>query len=521
MDLSNKLNISQALKHELGIKLTPEMRLRLSVLQATLPELTDILNQEISENPLLDDFVDEDEDPSLKGEATDKEEPDDYDDDVSAKSEAPNNSGVSDEDTEYTAKEEIREKKDETEDLKMSENDPHLDEFDSGQYENNFENENYIKNPTPDYNPEMGKFDEYKYNSMTHEEEKTLASELMTQLNALHLSDELYLSVGLLISSLNEKGFLETPLSEISKENSISVDNLVKGIEILHLFEPAGVGAYDVKESLLIQLQHKGLKDSLAYQIIEKHFDLFARQNFEKLSQIFKVKEADIKNAEETIKELNTSPGSIFSDGAHEYVVPDVIVTEEDGKYQINVPSNFPVMRVNKKLINEYKLKKETSEFIKTYEARVKEVMRALEDRNKTIEKIIKKIITIQDGYLHSEEAGLKPLTYKEIALDAGVSESTVSRVVSKKYIQLPSGVFPLKKFFTTGIETSNGGGLMSNAVIKSKIQDIINLEDKKHPINDTDIEIKLKEQGIPVARRTVTKYREQLGFLPANLRKK
>jgi RNA polymerase sigma-54 factor len=134
---------------------------------------------------------------------------------------------------------------------------------------------------------------------------------------------------------------------------------------------------------------------------------------------------------------------------------------------------------------------------------------------------MIKKIITFQDGYLHSEDAGLKPLTYKEIALESGVSESTVSRVVSKKYIQLPSGVFPLKKFFTAGIETSNGGGLMSNSVIRSKIRDIIDMEDSKHPVNDTDLEKLLKEQGIPVARRTVTKYREQLGILPANLRKK
>ncbi|MEI7542614.1 MAG: RNA polymerase factor sigma-54 [bacterium] len=520
MDLSNKLNISHTIKHELGINLTPEMRMRLSILQATLPELTDILNKEISENPLLDGFDEEDEDPTLKGEVTDKEESTD-DDEVSAKSETTDNSDLADSDSEYNAKEEIREKKDETEDLKMSENDPHLDEFDSGQYENNFENENYIKNPTPDYNPEMGKFDEYKYNSMTHEEEDTLAYELITQLNALHLSDELYLSVNLLILNLNKNGFLETPLTEIAEVNSFSVEVLAKGLEILRLFEPSGVGASNVEESLLIQLQQKGLKDSLAYQIIEKHFDLFTRRNFEKLAQIFKVKEVDIKNAGETIKELNPSPISNFSDVASEYVVPDVIVTEENGKYTINVPSNFPIMRVNKKLIKQYKENKQTSDFIKTYEARIKEIMRGLEERTKTIEKIIKKIITIQDGYLHSEEAGLKPLTYKEIALDAGVSESTVSRVVSKKYIQLPTGVFPLKKFFTTGVETSNGGGLMSNAVIKAKIKDIINSEDSKNPINDTDIEKILKEQGIPVARRTVTKYREQLAFLPANLRKK
>ncbi len=522
MDFSNKLNISQGLKHELGLKLTPEMRLRLDVLQATHLELADILNQELAENPLLDDFIDEDEETQIKGETMEKDETEDSEEDSAVKTESPGTKDNAAEEEDFAVKEQVLEKKEETEDLKMTENDPHLDEFDSGEYENVFENDNYdIKSPAPDYNPEMGKFDEYKYNSMTREEKNDLSTELIKQLNAAGLSDDLYLSVSTLISCLDEKGFLDTPLSEIASQTSITEENLAKGLEVLHSFEPGGAGARDTKESLLIQLQLKGLKDSLAYQIIEKGFEFLTRQNYSKLAQMLKVKEEDIKNAEETIKELNPFPGSIFTEGVNEYVVPDIIVTEEDGKYKIHVPSNFPVMKVNWKLINEYKAKKETKDFIKAYEARVREIMRALEERNKTIENLIKKIITYQEGYLHSEDAGLKPLTYKEIAQETGVSESTVSRVVSKKYIQLPSGVFPLKKFFTAGIETSNGGGLMSNSVIRSKIKDIIDAEDSKHPINDTDLEKTLKTQGIPVARRTVTKYREQLGILPANLRKK
>jgi RNA polymerase sigma-54 factor len=522
MDISNKLNISQGLRHELGLKLTPEMRLRLDVLQATHLELVDILNKELSENPLLDDFIDEDEETEIKGEALDKDETEDVEEEPAVKSEIPGIKDAAAEEEEFAIKEEAGDKKEETEDLKMTENDPHMDEYDSGEYENVFENDNYdIKSPSPDYNPEMGKFDEYKYNSITREEKKELSSELIKQLNAAGLSDELYLSVNTLISYLDEKGFLETPLQEIAAQTSIPLESLAKGLEILHSLEPGGAGARDTRESLLIQLQLKGLKDSLAYKIVEKGFEQLTRQNHAKLALSLKVKEEDIKNAEETIKELNPFPGSIFTEGLNEYVVPDIIVTEEEGKYKIHVPSNFPVMKVNWKLIKEYKLKKETKDFIKAYEARVKEIMRALEERNKTIENMIKKIITFQEGYLHSEDAGLKPLTYKEIALESGVSESTVSRVVSKKYIQLPSGVFPLKKFFTTGIETSNGGGMMSNSVIRSKIKDIIDAEDIKHPVNDTDLEKMLKTQGIPVARRTVTKYREQLGILPANLRKK
>jgi RNA polymerase sigma-54 factor len=168
-----------------------------------------------------------------------------------------------------------------------------------------------------------------------------------------------------------------------------------------------------------------------------------------------------------------------------------------------------------------YREQKETRDFIKAYENRVKELLKALEERNKTIENVIKKIITYQDGFLKNEEAGLKPLTYREIAQETGISESTVSRIVSKKYIQLPTGVYPMKKFFMAGIETSNGGGQMANAVIRDKMLNIIGAEDPKNPITDTELEKILKAQGIPVARRTVTKYREQLGLLPANMRKK
>jgi RNA polymerase sigma-54 factor len=474
MDFSNKLNISQGLRHELGLKLTPEMRLRLDVLQATNLELMGILNNELSENPVLDDLIDDDEDQPVK--------------------------------------EEIIEHKDETEDLKMSENDSHTDEYDSGDYENVFENDDYdIKSSPPDYNPEMGKFDDYKYNSMRYEEKKDLSSELIRQLNEAGLPDDLYLAVMTLISNLDEKGFLQKPTSEICAESGISVDTMHKAMEIMQTFEPAGAGTADTKECLLIQLKLKGLKDSLAYQIVEKGFDHLARQNYAKLASMLKVKEEDIKNGAEAIKELYPYPGSSFASGDNDFVVPDIFVTEEDGKYAIKVPSNFPEIRINKKYLRMYKEKAETKEFIKSYEIRVKALMKALEERNITIENVIKKIIAIQEGYLNNEDAGLKPLTYKEIASETGVSESTVSRIVSRKYIQLPTGVYPLKKFFTTGIETTNGGGSMSNSVIRSKIKDIIEAEDKKNPVNDTELEQILKEQGIPVARRTVTKYREQL----------
>jgi RNA polymerase sigma-54 factor len=483
MEFSNKLNLTQGLKQELGLKLTPEMRLRLDVLQATHLELRDILNKELSENPVLEDFIEDDDEPVQRSETT--------------------------------------EKADKTEDLSRGAEETHLDELDSGSYENLFDAEYDNRSAPAEYNPEMGKFEDYKYNSMSYEEKPDLGAELTKQANAAGINDEAYLAVASLISSLDEKGFLTKNIEVLSAETSISKEALAGALEILKSFEPAGVGASNARECLLIQLKRLGQKDTLAYKIIEKEFLLLSKQNYAKLASVFKVREDDIKNAEEVIRQLSPFPAVDFAKGTNEYVVPDIVVTEEGDGYKIHVPSNFPEVKINRKYLKMYREQKETRDFIKAYENRVKELLKALEERNKTIENVIKKIITYQDGFLKNEEAGLKPLTYREIAQETGISESTVSRIVSKKYIQLPTGVYPMKKFFMAGIETSNGGGQMANAVIRDKMLNLIGSEDPKNPLTDTELEKILKAQGIPVARRTVTKYREQLGLLPANMRKK
>jgi len=328
---------------------------------------------------------------------------------------------------------------------------------------------------------------------------------------------------------------LSDSLENISLQTGIEVEKLKRGIDIIHNygFEPIGVGARTVQESLLIQLKQKGLKDSLAYKIIEKGFDYLTRQNYNKLTAIFKVKEEDIKKAEEIIKGLLPYPGRTFSGepdvlnkvqikkiNGSEYITPDIFVEEdENGKFKVKISNEYPEIRINRKLLEEYKNNKNTKSFIKGYENKIKAITSALLDREKTIKAIVEKILEIQDGFLKNEEVGLKPLTLKEIAEKAGVHESTVSRVVSRKYIQMPYGIVPLKKFFATGVETSTG--VISNIVIKEKIKNIIENESKLKPLTDAEIAAVLNNEGIPLARRTITKYREQMGILSANLRKK
>jgi RNA polymerase sigma-54 factor len=499
MTPSNDLHLSQGLKQELGLHLTPEMMLRIDVLQATHLELGEILNSEMEENPLIEDIITPDED--VKNEIEPPVE------------------------------------KDETEEISMDKDEAHMDSMEEKDYENVFEPD------TPDsgrqyekeYNPEIGRINDKNYSDISVED-LSLQSYLLKQLNERKIEDEYYTPVYALITSIDENGLLSESLDALSAQTGIEKKDLEQALAVFqnYGFEPAGVGARDVRESLLLQLRQKGMKDSLAYEIVDRQFDLLSRQNYKKIAAVFKVKEEDVHTAEETIKKLSPFPGKNFSGdqetlnrlggGTAEnstYITPDIIVDEDEetGKYKITIAGEFPEIKVNHATIEEYKKHKDTKDFIKSYENRLKTLMTALQDRSRTIKAVVEKIIGVQEDFLKNEDAGLKPLTLKEIAEAVNVHESTVSRIVSRKYIQMPYGVLPLKSFFASRLESTSGS--ISSSAIKNKIKAIINNEDKAKPLTDTDITKTLNNQGINISRRTVTKYREALDLLPVNVRKK
>lgn len=499
MTPSNELHLHQGLKQELGLRLTPEMMLRIEVLQATHLELGEILNKEMSENPLVEDIVTPD-------------------------------SGVKDQ-------EEAAPEKEETEDINMDKDEAHLDSIDAQDYENVFETEHSGREGQyeREYNPEIGKINDKNYSDISVEDLK-LQSYLLKQLNERKFDDDNYMPMYALITNIDDNGLLPEPLENIAAQTGVPVKDLERALSMLqnYGFEPLGVGARDVKESLLLQLRQKNMKDSLAYRIVEKEFDTLSRQNYKKIAAAFKVKEEDVNSAEEEIKKLSPYPGKNFS-GDQEvlnrlgggtadnstYVTPDIFVEEDEetGKFRISVAGEFPEIKVNPELIEKYKSNKETKDFIKSYENRLKTLMLALQDRNKTIKAVVEKIIGVQEEFLKNEETGLKPLTLKEIAEAVKVHESTVSRIVSRKYIQMPYGILPLKSFFASKLETTDGS--VSSSAIKDKIKGIIENEDKANPLTDTDITKTLNSQGVTISRRTVTKYREAMGILPVNVRKK
>jgi RNA polymerase sigma-54 factor len=499
MNPSNDLNLSQSLKQELGLRLTPEMMLRIDVLQATHLELGEILNKEMEENPLIEDIVTPDEG-------------------VKAETEGP-------------------EEKEETEDIIVDGGEAHMDSMDAESYENVFERDSFPseRQYEREYNPEIGKINDKNYNDISVED-LGIQAFLLKQLNERKIPDEYYTPVYALITSIDQNGLITEPLENISIQTGIEKKDLEKALDILqnYGFEPPGVGARDARESLLMQLRQKNMKDSLAYEIIDREFKLLSRQSYSKLAAVFKVKEEDVRKAEEDIKKLYPFPGKNFSGdqevlnrlggGTAEnstYITPDIMVEEDEqtGKFKISIAGEFPEIKVNRETIEEYKKHKDTKDFIKSYENRLRALMIALQDRNRTIKAVVEKIVAVQGDFLKNEEAGLKPLTLKEIAEAVNVHESTVSRIVSRKYIQMPYGVIPLKSFFTSKLETSNGS--VSSAAIKNRIKDIINKEDGANPLTDTEITKTLNMEGVTISRRTVTKYREALEILPVNVRKK
>lgn len=518
MTPSNDLNLSQSLKTELGLKLTPEMRLKIDVLSAARMELRDIFDKEEADNPIIEsvEWPEQDESGSEKNQAdSDSSSEFDGNEDGAYASEQ-ESAGDTPSDHTYENREEA------TKDIASVSANESFEELSEAQYDGLYEQEMPDRTGAyeSEYNPEIGKLNDFTYNSIHAEEKKDLHTELIKQINSFNIDEGFYRVLVEIVPYVNQKGFIEEPPAQIAEEKNIDVKTVETAVDFIKNLEPAGVGASDARESLLLQLKIKKMQDTLAYKITERYFDMLKKQQYSKIAGFFKVKEEDIKKAIDDIKELSPYPGMNYSVNDARTVVPDIIVTLENGEFVIEMAGETPEVRRNTAMIKEFGAKQETKEFIKGYENRIKVLMTALADRNKTIKAVVEKIIEVQKDYLKNEKGEMKPLILKEIAEKTGLSESTISRIVSNKYIQMPYGVLPLKAFFSSRLNVAGGGVVSSNSV-RDRIFSIIENEDKSAPLTDTQIAEILNNHNIKISRRTVTKYREQLEILPALVRKK
>ena len=328
-----------------------------------------------------------------------------------------------------------------------------------------------------------------------------------------------------IIENIDDNGYLSMSLEEICSVLDVDLDSCERVLDLIHTFEPSGVGARDLNECLIIQLASLGeLTDEIEFIISNRLKDL-ADNKYALISKDMGISIAEVQGIADLIKTLEPKPGRGFdSDNSIKYIIPDIYVEETNGEYVVSAnDESAPSLHISSyynSLTEEAKSDKELSNYLNNRFNSAMWLMKSIEQRKKTIYNVASAIVQFQNDFFAKGERFLKPLTLKQIAETVGVHESTVSRAINGKYMQCPRGVFELKYFFTGGILNEDGSGVSSNS-IKSMIKEFVDAEDDKKPLSDSKISEMLHEKGIDISRRTVAKYRDDIGILPSSKRRR
>lgn len=353
--------------------------------------------------------------------------------------------------------------------------------------------------------------------------EETLQQHLFEQVQSGDLSPADRQLAELIIGNIDDHGFLQTKPEDIAKNTGMEVEDITRVLEIVQTFHPVGVGARDLRECLLIQLKRLGKEQSLEYRIVDRFIEDLGKRRFPEIARRLNTTAEQVQRAANFIATLDPKPGQIFTADPNNYVLPDVTVEKIGGGWQISLNGDqIPHLRISntyKDLMASARSKEDVRDYIREKIRSGKFLIKSIHQRQQTISNIAHRIVDRQKDFLDFGPAALKPMTMVQIADEVGVHETTVSRAISGKYMSTPHGVFEMKYFFTPGYQTSDGEA-MSNTSVKGIIAEMVKDEDAKNPLSDKEIVEMLSKKGIPIARRTVAKYRSELGILPSNMRK-
>ncbi len=417
---------------------------------------------------------------------------------------------------EVAAKEDEEEESGPTDDNEDSEAEPTeeevLEEIDLDEY---FQNDGYEAHPEVDHSQEEVEFQNpYR---------PSLAEKLLEQVDALNLDKVERQIMEELIWSIDEHGYLIIPLEYVAEKFEVPLKKVEKLHQQLMQLDPLGIGARNLQECLQVQVD-KLYPGTFAQKIIHDHFDDFANKRYEKIMRNLGVTKKELLQAEALIQRLNPKPGEGYLEPASNYVTPDFFIHEENGEFIVTLNDTFiPELRISRHYLELLKNQKNLDPAARGYLKRklesAKWFINSIQMRRITMLKVIHAIIERQKDFFLYGPGHLKPMVLRDIAEDIGMDISTVSRVTSGKYAQTDWGIFELRYFFSEGIETKDGENI-STRRIKERLKEIIDNEDKSHPISDEGLSKILKKEGFPIARRTVAKYREQLGIPVARLRR-
>jgi RNA polymerase sigma-54 factor len=367
---------------------------------------------------------------------------------------------------------------------------------------------------------------------------------LLSQVGLQSFSEKEKLLAQYIVGNIGEDGYLRRDIENIvddlafTQNITASEEELTRVLRVIQQFDPPGVGARDLQECLLLQIERKDMDNpavALAHKILKDHFNEFTRKHYRKILDRLNITEEELKAAIDEILKLNPKPGSSFSDPMHkpvQHIVPDFILEIDEGRINLSLNArNVPDLRISRhyadmlRAYNESNKKpskedRDTITFVKQKLDSAKWFIDAIKQRQNTLLLTMQAIIEFQkEFFLTGDETKLRPMILKDIAEKTGLDISTISRVANSKYIQTPYGIYQLKYFFSEGLQTDSGEEV-STREIKAILQDLIDKEDKKHPLTDEKLTEILQEKGYQIARRTVAKYREQLNIPVARLRK-
>jgi RNA polymerase sigma-54 factor len=466
-----KLGLSQRLSQRLI--LTPSLQQAIKLLPLTTLELAEVLEQEVMENPLLEE--------------------------VPAQETSPDE----------IANEEAKEEQERTDPLK---------DIDVEKFFEDYLDDGDRRRTRPSEVPELPPIE----NTLT--EQADLYDHLSWQLH-MSVSDELLLEIGdAIIQNVDEDGMLRASVSEIANLGPYPADEVEKALCVVQNLDPPGVAARDLTECLRLQLRHLGLENSPTDVIVRDYIKQLQAHQYPEIGRQMGLSPEEVSHHLEIIRRLDPKPGFKYSPDHSTYVIPDVFVVKEGDEYKIILNDDgLPKLRISPTYRRMLEVKDSGSEETRNY---VKEKLRSalwllksVDQRQRTIYKVSESIVRHQRGFLDHGITQLKPLVLRDVATDIGMHESTVSRVVANKYMHTPRGVYELRFFFHSGI-TSTMGEAISSVTIKDKIRKMIEGEDPSRPLSDSRIAELLGGDGLPLARRTVAKYREELRIPPSNLRK-
>jgi len=482
MALEQKLNLRMSQK----LIMTPSLQQAIKLLQMTKLELQEEITQELTENPLLEEL----QETPPEGDKTESDDGPAVEGAVATEGEAP-------------------------------EREAEKDSFDEIDYESYFQDYMDLS---------------YRPQAPAEEIETPPLENILSKPQSLsdHLLWQLDMSIvpagqkeiaRAIVGNLDEDGYLRVALDDIVAMGPWSLEDVERALHFVQEFDPAGVGARDLQECLLIQLAFHDMEGTPAEAIVRDHMALLQGRRFKDLAQALECSLEEVMHYVDTIRHLDPKPGKKYNAGSNNYVIPDVYVLKVDKGYTIVLnEEGLPRLRISpfyRRMIdrNNTDVTRETREYVREKFRSAFRLIKSLEERQRTIYKVAKSIVRHQQGFLDLGYEHLRPLILKDVADDIGMHESTVSRVVNHKYMHTPRGLYEMKFFFHSSISSTQGQDV-SSLTVKERIKKVVGEEDPRRPLSDAAIVQILSDDGLRIARRTVAKYREELRIPSSNERR-